>query len=157
MVVVVGQWRVGTLGVELWGIMGQYGELWGELWLNYGDLWGIMGQLWFYGVLWGIMGSYVRVFADASFLLFPFVLIPTDLSDSDFHAFNNELYVRLSYLYKPPKQYLSQGHLARVMKKQDIKYFSNTKIGLIGAEGRSGGRWVSCTAAVQLVPPGHSP
>ena len=37
--------------VELWGIMGNYGELWGimgQLWLIYGELWGIMG---FYGEL----------------------------------------------------------------------------------------------------------
>ena len=71
---------------ELWGIMGNYGELWwnyGELWGimgnyggimgNYGELWGghweswaIMGELWWnYGELWGIwvelwgiMGNY---------------------------------------------------------------------------------------------------
>ena len=56
----------------------------------------------FYGVLWGMMRIYVRVFTDASVFLVPFVLIPADMSDSDFHAFNNVLYVRLSYLYKPP-------------------------------------------------------
>ena len=58
-----------------------------------------MGNL---GELWGIMGIYVRVSAYASVFLIPFVLIPANMSDSDFHAFNNDLYVRLSYLYKPP-------------------------------------------------------
>ena len=94
--VVVSQWRVGTVGWnygELWGIMG---ELWGIIG-NYGtimvDVWGIIGK---YGVLFGIMGIYVRVFADASVFLIPFVLIPADMSNSDFHAFNNVLYVRLS-------------------------------------------------------------
>ena len=72
--VVVGQWRVGTVG---W---------------NYGELWGIMG----------FMGIYVRFSGDASVVLFLFVLIPANMSDSDFHAFNNVVYVRLSYLYKPP-------------------------------------------------------
>ena len=63
------------------------------------DVWGIMGN---YGVLWGIMGIYVRIFADAGVFLIPFVLIPANMSDSDFHALNNDLYIRLSYLYKPP-------------------------------------------------------
>ena len=52
--------------MELWGIMGNYGELWGnlggimgefgwnygELWWNYEELWGIMVEL------WGIMENY---------------------------------------------------------------------------------------------------
>ena len=59
----------GVIMVELWGIMGQ-------LWLIYGELWGIMGN---YGVLWGVMGIYVRVSADASVFLIPFVLIPADM------------------------------------------------------------------------------
>ena len=44
-------------GVELWGIMGNYGKFWGimgELWLNYGDLLGIMT----YWELWGFMRNY---------------------------------------------------------------------------------------------------
>ena len=44
---------------ELWGIMGNYGELWGimvELWGNYGELWGIMGELW--GIMGGLWGNY---------------------------------------------------------------------------------------------------
>ena len=100
--VVVGQWRVGTVGwnnAESWGIMG-------ELWLNYGQLWGIMGQLCVcmgnYGEFWGfyreLCGFVSRFLADASVFLLPFVLVPVDMSDSDFHAFNNVLYVRLSYL-----------------------------------------------------------
>ena len=127
---------------ELWGIMEQLWLMYGELWLNYGELWGSIGN---YGVLWGIMGIYVRVSADASVFLIPFVVIPADMSSLDFHAFNNVLYVRLPYLYKPPREYLSQGHLARVMKKQDIKCVSSTEIGLAGAWGRRGGGWVSCT------------
>ena len=115
-----------------------------------------MGQLWLiYGELWGILGIYVTVSADDSVFLIPFVLIPADMSDSDFHAFNKVLYVRLLYLYKPPREYLSQCHLARVMKKQDIKCLSSTEIGLVGARGHRGGGWVCCTAALQLVPPGH--
>ena len=134
---------------QLLGIMGQFsfihGELWGNL-ENYGELWGIMG---FYGELWGIL---LLLLVSILFLLCSF---PTDMSDSNFHAFNNVLYVRLSYLYKPPREYLSQGHLARVMKKLGIKCVTNTEIGLAGAGGRRGGAWVSCTAALQVVPLGH--
>ena len=61
----------------------------------------------------------------------------------------------MSILYQPPKEYLSQGHVTSVMKKQNMKCVSSTKIGLAGAGGRGGGGWVSCTAALQLVPPGH--
>ena len=138
--VVLGQWRVGTVGWnygELWGIMGNYGELWGimgnygstmgnywELWDNfgssmgnYGEIWRIMGN---YGELWGIMGFYGELWGILLLLLVSILFLlcsfPTDMSHSNFHAFNNVLYVRLSYLYKPPREYLSQGHLARVMK-----------------------------------------
>ena len=53
-----------------------------------------MGQLWLnHGELWGFMGIYVKVVANASVFLIPFVFIPADMSDSDFHAFNNNLYV----------------------------------------------------------------
>ena len=100
-----------------------------------------------YGELWGILLLLLVSF------LFHLCSFPTDMSDSNFHAFNNVLYVRLSYLYEPPREYLSQGHLARVMKKQDIKCVNNTEIGLASAEGRRGGGWVSCTAALQVVPP----
>ena len=146
----LGQWRVGTVGWnygelwELWfnhgqllGIMGQFcfihGELWGNL-KNYGELWGSMG---FYGELWGIL---LPLLVSFLFLLCSF---PRDMSNSNFHAFNNVLYVRLSHLYKPPREYLSQGHLARVMKKLDIKCVNNTEIGLAGAGGRRDGGWVT--------------
>ena len=126
--------------VELWGIMGNYGKLWGimgnygELWFNHGQLLGIMGQFWFihgelwgnlesygelwgimrnHGVLWGIMGILLLLLVSILFLLCSF---PKDMSDSNFHTFNNVLYVRLLYLYKPPREYPLQGHLARVMK-----------------------------------------
>ena len=56
--------------------MGNFWELWGQLWLMYRELWGIMGK---YGVLWGIMGIYVRVSADASVFFIPFVLIPVQI------------------------------------------------------------------------------
>ena len=82
-----------------------------------------------YPELWGFILGY----AYASVFLIPFVIITADMSDSDIHAFNNVLYVRLSYLYKPPREYLSQGHPARVMKKQDIKCVNSTKIGPVGA------------------------
>ena len=59
--------------------MGNHGLIMG----NHREFWGIMGN---YGFSWGIMGIYVMVFADASVLLLPFVLIPTN-----FHAV---LYVR---------------------------------------------------------------
>ena len=91
---------------------------------NYGELWGILG---FYGVLWELWGILLLLLVSFLFLLCSF---PTDMSNSNFHAFNNVLYVRLWHLYKPPKEYLSQGHLARVMKKLDIKCVNNTEIGL---------------------------
>ena len=140
--------------VELWGIMGNYGELWGimgnygstmgnywELWDNFGSSMGNYGEIWRivgnYGELWGIMGFYGELWGILLLLLVSILFLlcsfPTDMSDSNFHAFNNVLYVRLSYLYKPPREYLSQGHLARVMKKLGIKCVTNTENGLAGA------------------------
>ena len=59
-----------------------------------------MGQLWLnHGELWGFMGIYVKVVANASVFLIPFVFIPADMSDSDFHAFNNNLYVPLHRMW----------------------------------------------------------
>ena len=123
----------GTILLHPWGIMGKFEELWGIMG-NYGELWGI---LWFYGELWGIL---LLLLVSFLFLLCSF---PTDMSNSNFHAFNNVLYVRLWHLYKPPREYLSQGHLARVTKKLDIKCVNNTEIGLAGARGRRDGGWVT--------------
>ena len=110
---------------------------------NYGELWGIMGPS---EELWGIL---LLLLVSFLYLLCSF---PTNMSDSNFHAFNNVLYVLLSYLYKPPREYLSQGHLARVMKKLDIKCVNNTEIDLAGAGCRRGGGWVSCTARTSNTP-----
>ena len=100
--------------VELRGIMGNYGKLRGIMvqpWAiigNYGTImvhpWGIMGK---FGDLWGIMGNYGELWGIILLLLVSFLFLlcsfPTDMSYSNFHAFNNVLYVRLSYLYKPPQ------------------------------------------------------
>ena len=54
------------------------------------ELWGIMGQLWFiYGELWGFMSRFLLMLVS----LIPFVLIPTDMSDSDFHALNSVFFI----------------------------------------------------------------
>ena len=90
----------GSIMVQPWGIIGNYGTImvhpWGIIG-KFGELWGIFGN---YGELWGIMMPLLVSFL---FLLGSF---PTDMSDSNFHAFNNVLYVRLSYLHKPPREYL---------------------------------------------------
>ena len=74
---------------------------------------------------------------------------------SDFHPHNNVLYVRLTYLYKAPGEYISQGQVAKQRKKLNIKALNPSDIGLSGAGGRCGGAWMSCAAALNVLPPGH--
>ena len=83
-----------------------------------------------YGELRGFMrfrGICAQVVANALVFLIHFLFILSKILDSDFHAFNDVLYVHLSHLYKPPKEYTSEGHLARVMKKQDTKCLSGNE------------------------------
>ena len=89
--------------------------------------------------------------------LLPFVIVwPLASTDmSDFHPHNNFLYVQLAYLYKAPREYISQGQVAKQMKKLNIKALNPSDIGLGGAGGRHGGAWMSCATALNVVPPGH--
>ena len=151
--------------VELWGIMGNYGELWcnyggimgnyGELWGimvelwgimgnggvimgNYGELWGIMGELWGnYGELWGITGNYGMPFVVLLILVFCRRMAPC------FHR-----HVRLSSSQQcslcatrlpiqGPQGIHFPAHLAKQMKKLNIKAPNPSDIGLSVAGGPS--------------------
>ena len=80
-------------------------------WWNYGELWAI-------GELWGKYGCHVL----CCWLLFAVVAWRFDCADmSDFRPHNISLYVLVSDLYKAPREYISQGQVAKQMKKLNIK------------------------------------
>ena len=137
------------------GIMGNYGEFWGivgELWWNYGELWGVMVELWVimghYGELWDV----ISCVADRCFLSSYGPLLPqtcqTFILTTTFFMCDSPTCTR------PPRN-ISQGQLAKQMKKLNIKTLNPTDIGLSVAGGRRGGAWMSCAAALNVVPPGH--
>ena len=129
--------------------MGNYWELWdnfGSSMGDYGEIWRIMG---YYGVLWGIMGNFAVV---VGVFLIPFVLLPHRHVRFNFSCFQQCLVRSFIVPLQTPREYLSQGHLARVMKKLDIKCVNNTEIDLAGAGCCRGGGWVSCTARTSNTP-----
>ena len=151
---------------ELWGIMGNYGGIMVDLWGimgngggimgNYGELWGIMGELWGVMVeLWGIMGNYGMSFGVLLIVVFCRRMAPC------FHR-----HVRLSSSQQcslcatrlpiqGPQGIHFPAQLAKQMKKLNIKALNPSDIGLSVAGGRHGGAWMSCAAALNVVPPRH--
>ena len=79
----------------------------------YGELWGIME---FYGELWGFMSGFLLMLVSFLFLLCSFP--PTCQIQIFMLSMMSCTFV--CHMYKPPREYLSQGHVARVMKKHDI-------------------------------------
>ena len=112
----------GGILVELWGFVGNYGGImgnYGGIMGNYGGIMGYYGELWGivgnYGELWGIIGNYGEItdlgchFVCYQSLFFVVVWPFASTDMSNYHSHNNVPYVRLSYLNKAFKEYISQG------------------------------------------------